>query len=105
MIRSVTLAAVDPVTEPDHRGKERPDVDPEEPAVKHGRAQKDQSQDHQSEQIVSAGYALPVVFQPNIRYLDRIEDAALGARAGAHGLWGSGFFGCSPADFRSGLCR
>ena len=55
MSRSVTLTSVDPVAQPDHRGKERAGLGPEQPAVKHGHAQEQQSQDRPGEQVVGAG--------------------------------------------------
>ena len=55
MNQSVPLAAVNPVTQADHRGQKSPGLRPEEPGIKRPDGQKDQAKAHPGEKIIGAG--------------------------------------------------
>ena len=57
-----------------------------------------------NEALVRAGYAVPVVYPPNVRHVERIRAAAEQARAARAGLWAADGFACLPADARAGRC-
>ncbi len=50
------------------------------------------------------GWALAVVFPPNVRYIERIRDAVADARRNKRGLWSDGSFACTPVDHKQGKC-
>ena len=50
------------------------------------------------------GWALAVVFPPNVRYVDAIRDAVAQARRERRGLWSDGRFTCTPIDHKRGRC-
>lgn len=54
--------------------------------------------------LVRRGYAVPLVFPPNVRRIEAIRAAADSAREERRGLWQRGGFECLPADFRAGRC-
>lgn len=55
--------------------------------------------------LVRRGYAVPLVYPPNVRHVEAIRAAADSARAEALGLWAEGPATCLPVDFRAGRCR
>ncbi|HUH11689.1 MAG TPA: thermonuclease family protein [Longimicrobiales bacterium] len=55
--------------------------------------------------MVRRGYAVPLVYPPNIRWVEEIRAAADSARAERVGLWEVDAFKCLPRDFRAGRCR
>ena len=57
-----------------------------------------------NERMARAGYAVPLVYPPNVKYLDRIRSAAAEAKAARRGLWGTAAFQCLPRDHRAGHC-
>lgn len=57
-----------------------------------------------NEEMVRSGYALVLVYPPNVRYVDRIRAAAAAARAERRGLWQTNGFECAPRDHRRRLC-
>lgn len=58
-----------------------------------------------NEAIAREGYAVPSVYPPNVRYVERIRAAADAARAARVGLWAVDAFSCLPSDARRGRCR
>jgi len=50
------------------------------------------------------GWAVAVVFPPNIRYIDAIRAAVAEARANRRGLWQDGRFTCEPIAHKRGDC-
>lgn len=57
-----------------------------------------------NEAMAGAGYAVPVVYPPNVRYIERVRSAAAAARAGRRGLWRVSGFACAPAEHRRRRC-
>jgi len=57
-----------------------------------------------NEAIVRQGFAVPLVYPPNVRYVERIRAAAAAARAEGVGLWAVNGFDCLPADARKRRC-
>jgi micrococcal nuclease len=57
-----------------------------------------------NEALVRAGYAVPVVYPPNVRHVERIRAAAEQAKAARAGLWSVDGFACPPRDARAGRC-
>lgn len=57
-----------------------------------------------NEALTRAGYAVPAVYPPNVRHVERIRAAADQARAARAGLWSVDGFACLPADARAGRC-
>lgn len=57
-----------------------------------------------NEALVRAGYAVPVVYPPNVRHVERIRAAAEQAKAARAGLWSADGFACLPGDARAGRC-
>lgn len=58
-----------------------------------------------NEEMARAGFAVPLVYPPNVRYVERIRAAAQEAREARRGLWSGTAFDCAPVDHRSGRCR
>ena len=54
--------------------------------------------------LVRRGYAVPLVYPPNVRHVEAIRAAADSARAERRGLWEVDAFTCLPVDFRAGRC-
>lgn len=50
------------------------------------------------------GWALAVVFPPNVRYVERVREAVAEARRERRGLWNNGRFTCTPIDHKRGRC-
>jgi micrococcal nuclease len=57
-----------------------------------------------NEEMVRAGYAVVSVYPPNVRYVNRLRQAAKQARRENRGLWASSAFACNPRDRRAGRC-
>lgn len=55
-------------------------------------------------ELVRRGYAVPLVYPPNVRYVEIVRTAAGRARSEGRGLWQRGAFECLPVDFRAGRC-
>jgi micrococcal nuclease len=58
-----------------------------------------------NEALVLDGWAVLYTVPPNVKYAERLERAQKKARAAGAGLWQSGAFECSPADWRRRKCR
>jgi endonuclease YncB( thermonuclease family) len=58
-----------------------------------------------NEKMAQSGYATTLVYQPNVKYVERIRAAVVGARKEKRGLWAEGGFDCAPRDYRAGRCR
>lgn len=52
----------------------------------------------------TAGWALAVVFPPNVRYVETIREAVAEARRERRGLWSDGRFTCTPTDHKRNRC-
>ncbi len=50
------------------------------------------------------GWAVAVVFPPNVRHLEAIRAAVSRARAERRGLWSDGAFTCEPIAHKRGDC-
>jgi endonuclease YncB( thermonuclease family) len=50
------------------------------------------------------GWAVAVVFPPNVRYIDEIRAAVADARRNRRGLWADGAFTCEPIAHKRGDC-
>ena len=57
-----------------------------------------------NEEMARSGYATSLVYPPNVKYVERIRRAVADAQTAKRGLWASGFFDCSPRDYRAGRC-
>lgn len=57
-----------------------------------------------NEEMARAGYAVALVYPPNVRYVERIRAAAAEARAAKRGLWQTDGFSCTPRDHRQRRC-
>jgi micrococcal nuclease len=58
-----------------------------------------------NERMAESGYAVTLVYPPNVKYVERIRAAVKKARDERRGLWASGGFDCAPRDYRAGRCR
>lgn len=56
-------------------------------------------------EMVRRGYAVVLVYPPNVRYVDALRAAADSARRESAGLWAEDGFRCEPREFRRGDCR
>lgn len=54
--------------------------------------------------LVRSGYAVPLVYPPNVWGVERIREAVREAQREGAGLWEERGFDCAPADFRRGRC-
>lgn len=54
--------------------------------------------------LVRNGYAVPLVYPPNVRHVEQIRAAADSARSERRGLWEMDAFECLPVDFRAQRC-
>jgi endonuclease YncB( thermonuclease family) len=50
------------------------------------------------------GWAVAVVFPPNVRHLDAVRRAVAEARTAKRGLWADGAFSCEPIAHKRGDC-
>ena len=57
-----------------------------------------------NEEMARSGFVTALVYAPNVRHAERIRDAVSEARQARRGLWATGFFDCSPRDYRAGRC-
>ncbi|CAA9337459.1 MAG: hypothetical protein AVDCRST_MAG68-3431 [uncultured Gemmatimonadetes bacterium] len=57
-----------------------------------------------NEEMARAGYAVALVYPPNVRHEARIRAAVAEARAQGRGLWATDGFVCAPRDYRAGRC-
>jgi micrococcal nuclease len=57
-----------------------------------------------NEEMVRSGFAVVLVYPPNVRYIERIRARAAEARAARRGLWAVDGFGCAPRDHRRRRC-
>lgn len=57
-----------------------------------------------NEAMVRQGFAVPLVYPPNVRHDERIRAAATAARAARTGLWAVNAFDCLPVDSRKKRC-
>jgi micrococcal nuclease len=58
-----------------------------------------------NEEMLRQGFAVVVVFPPNVEHVDRFREAAAEAQTARRGLWALDAFNCLPSDFRAGACR
>lgn len=54
--------------------------------------------------LVRRGYAVPLVYPPNVLRVEAVRAAADSARTERRGLWEIGAFECLPVDYRAGRC-
>lgn len=57
-----------------------------------------------NEKMAQSGYATTLVYQPNVKYVERIRAAVARARKEKRGLWAIGGFDCAPREYRAGRC-
>jgi len=57
-----------------------------------------------NEEMARSGYAVALVYPPNVRHAGRIRAAVRQARADRRGLWRDGAFDCEPREWRAGRC-
>jgi endonuclease YncB( thermonuclease family) len=57
-----------------------------------------------NEEMARRGYALALVYPPNVRYVERIRAAVEQARAARRGLWAQNAFECTPKEHRAERC-
>ncbi|HEX7052019.1 MAG TPA: thermonuclease family protein [Longimicrobiales bacterium] len=58
-----------------------------------------------NEALVRQGYAVMLVYPPNVKHVERMRAAAVAARVAAEGLWATPAFSCAPVDHRAGRCE
>ncbi len=58
-----------------------------------------------NEEMARAGYAVALVYPPNVRHVERIRAAVREAQRAKRGLWATPAFACSPRDHRRGRCE
>jgi micrococcal nuclease len=57
-----------------------------------------------NEMMIRNGYAVVVVYPPNVRHVDPLRAAATAAQEARRGLWSTDAFDCVPRDHRAGRC-
>lgn len=57
-----------------------------------------------NEMMIRNGYAVVVVYPPNVRHVDPLRVAATAAQDARRGLWSTEAFDCVPRDHRAGRC-
>ena len=57
-----------------------------------------------NEEMVRSGFAVVLVYPPNVRYIDRMRAGAAEARAARRGLWAVDGFACTPKEHRQRRC-
>lgn len=57
-----------------------------------------------NEEMVRSGFAVVLVYPPNVRYIERIRAGAADARAARRGLWAVDGFSCTPKEHRQRRC-
>lgn len=55
-------------------------------------------------EMAREGYAMAVIFPPNVRYVDQVRAASAEAQSERRGLWATTAFSCTPANHRHGRC-
>jgi micrococcal nuclease len=50
------------------------------------------------------GWAVAVVYPPNVRHIEAVRRAVAEARAARRGLWADGGLSCSPVQHKRGQC-
>ena len=58
-----------------------------------------------NEQMARQGYALSLIYPPNVKYVDQIRAAVEEARAARRGLHSGSAFECTPRDYRANRCQ
>lgn len=59
---------------------------------------------HVNRAMARGGYAVVLVYPPNVRYVEAVRDAAAQAREAGRGVWGALPLTCEPAAHRAGRC-
>lgn len=57
-----------------------------------------------NEEMLRAGFAVVVVYPPNVKHVDRFRSVADSARVAKRGLWAGPAFQCLPRDRRAKRC-
>lgn len=57
-----------------------------------------------NEEMVRSGFAVVLVYPPNVRYVERMRTGVAAARAARRGLWAADGFTCAPKDHRKRRC-
>ena len=57
-----------------------------------------------NERMLAEGWAMLYTLPPNVRYVDRLRDAAQAAREARAGFWQGSVFECAPSAFRRRAC-
>jgi micrococcal nuclease len=57
-----------------------------------------------NEEMVRSGFAVVLVYPPNVRYIDRIRASAAEAQSARRGLWSVDGFSCTPKEHRRHHC-
>ncbi len=57
-----------------------------------------------NEAMARSGYAVALVYPPNVKHVERIRAAPHEARAAGRGLWAVEAFRCTPREWRAGRC-
>jgi endonuclease YncB( thermonuclease family) len=57
-----------------------------------------------NEMMVRNGYAVVLVYPPNVRHVDPLRTASREAQEAKRGLWSTAAFDCAPRDHRAGRC-
>jgi micrococcal nuclease len=57
-----------------------------------------------NEEMARSGFAVALVYPPNLRYVDRIRAGVAAAHDARRGLWAVNGFGCTPKEHRSRRC-
>jgi micrococcal nuclease len=60
--------------------------------------------DYVNEQMLRAGYAVVLVYPPNVRHVERYRAVQDSARVAKRGLWERSGFECLPVDRRRRRC-
>ena len=57
-----------------------------------------------NEEMARSGFAVALVYPPDVRYVERIRAGVAAAREARRGLWATDGFGCTPKDHRGRRC-
>lgn len=58
-----------------------------------------------NEMMVRNGFAVVLVYPPNVRHVEVLRRASASAQDAKRGLWSTEAFECSPRDHRAGACE
>lgn len=58
-----------------------------------------------NEEMARAGFALVLIYPPNVKHVERIREAVEAAQETRSGLWATSAFECAPVDHRAGRCE